>query len=71
MSMIKRTRHTDGLQRGSCLSCTAAQILESTQEVAGERPWNVIPRMDSKLPRWSSVTSQQIGQIAISKFSVE
>jgi hypothetical protein len=47
------------------------QVLKSAEEAIGKLCRNEIPKMASKLPRGSNVTSQQIGQIADSMTSAE
>jgi hypothetical protein len=61
----------NGLRRGPWQVHVTAQVLKSAQEAAGERAWREFSKMVSKLPHRSNVTSQQIGQIAVSMILAE
>jgi hypothetical protein len=70
-SMMRRNGGANGLRRRSSLVRRMTHALKFAQEAPGECSCNVIPKMVSKLPRASKVTSQQIGQVANSMISAE
>jgi hypothetical protein len=69
----RTTQKRIGLSECGEVHCSVPgiQVLESTHEVLAERSGDVIPNMVSKLPRWSNVTSQQLGQIGDSMMAAE